>query len=187
MMNWETEVCGCWVPTHLTEQQKNQCSEVTFADIPWSEKKKQAARLHNSRSFHSSNKTGWNAVKKPNSLKAKKFKVCQYVGILYLYSRMHKESATLNSRLWSTKINANDYCDMLRQLKDAIHRKRPGCLLQCVIPLHNNTTTQHTSYKSSCSHFWKFLDHPPCSLALPHQSIIFNAVRFHATILLKAG
>ena len=118
--------------------------------------------------------------------KPKKFKVCQYIGILYLYSWMHKELATLNSRLWGTKINANDYCDTLGQLKDAIDRNRPGCLLQRVTPLHNNTITQHTSYKSPCSHFWKFLYHPPCSLALPHQSIIFNAVRFHATILLKA-
>jgi hypothetical protein len=93
-------------------------------------------------------------VKKPNSLKAQKFKVFQYDGILYLYSRMHKESATLNSRLWGTTTNAHDYCDMLGQLEDAIHRNRPGCLLQRVIPLHNNTTTQHTSYKSSSSHFW---------------------------------
>jgi len=29
------------VPTNLTEQYKNQCSEVTFADILWSKKKKE--------------------------------------------------------------------------------------------------------------------------------------------------
>jgi hypothetical protein len=93
---------------------------------------------------------------------------------LYLYSAMHTEVATLKSRLWSTTVNANDYCDMLGQLTDAIHRNRPGCLLQCVIPLQNNTTTQHTPYNSSCSHFWKFLDYTPCSLALPHKSTILN-------------
>ena len=137
-------------------------------------KKKRAARLHNGRSFHSLNRTGWNAVQKPNSLKGKKFKVSQSVGISYLYSRMHKESATLNSRLLGTTINENDYCDMLEQLTDTIHRNRPGCLLQRVIPLHNNTTTQHKSYKSSCSHFWKLLGYPLYSLVLPHQSTIFN-------------
>lgn len=80
------------------------------------------------------------------------------------------------SRLWGTTINANDYCDMLGQITDAIHRNRHGCPLQIMIPLHNNTSTQPTSYESSYSHFWKFLDHPPCSLPLPHQSIILNIV-----------
>jgi hypothetical protein len=37
--------------------------------------------------------------------KPKNSKVCQSVGILYLYSRMHKKLATLNSRLWGTTVN----------------------------------------------------------------------------------
>ena len=143
-------------------------------------RKKQAARLHNSRSFHSSNKTRWNAVEKPNSLKTKKFKVCQSARILYLYSGIQKELPTLNSRLWVTTINANDYRDLLGQLiqamkphsrlwvtminandyrdllgqlTDTIHRNRPGCPLQSTIPWHNHTSTQPTSYKNSYSNF----------------------------------
>jgi hypothetical protein len=82
MMNWETEMCGCWVPTHLTEQHKTNVLKLLLQIFSGQRRKKLAARLHNSTSFHSSNKTGWNAVKKPNSLKAKKFKVCQSFGIL---------------------------------------------------------------------------------------------------------
>jgi len=123
-------------------------------------------------------------VKKPNSLKAQKFKVCQSVGNLCLYSRMHKESAILNSRPWGTKINANDYCDTLGQPTDTIHRNRPGCLLQRAIPMHNNTTTQHTSYRVLAVISGNFWTIPPVVWPCPIKVLYLMLYIFHATILL---
>jgi hypothetical protein len=107
-------------------------------------RKKQGARLHNGRSFHSSNKIGRSVVEKPNSLKVKKFQVHQSAGILYLYSMMHTELATLKSRLWGKTINANDCCDMLGQQMQFTGTDLDVCCNAwslCTIPPHS---THHT-------------------------------------------
>jgi hypothetical protein len=95
----------------------------------------------------------------------------------HLYSGMQKESSTLNSCL-----EAQQRERLLRPLRKALRKKRPGHLWRGVILQHNNATPHSTRRTQELlqSFRWELLDHPPYSPDLaPPDFHLFGPLKQH--------
>lgn len=81
-----------------------------------------------------------------------------------------------------TTINADRYCDVLKKLKNAIRRKRPGLLRKKVFLLHDNARPHSARKTLDLLHQfdWDVFSHPPYSPDLaPSDFFLFPQLKAH--------